>query len=67
MAEPFAEDDGELVSRLAPRMKGEGLIAEEAHRATHRAFIRIGRVLAIGGVLMPAVWIWEFDLSNLAA
>ena len=56
-----------LVRHLVPPMTGEGELAERAHRATKRSYIRIGRVIVFAIVLIVIARIWGIDLSNLAA
>ena len=56
-----------VVRHLAPPVTGEGVIAEEAHRATKRSYIRVGRVLAFGFVVLMIASFWGIDPHNLAA
>ena len=56
-----------LVRQLTPPMTGEGELAERAHHATKRAYIRIGRVVCFGIVVFLIADIWGLDFSNLAA
>lgn len=56
-----------LVRHLAPPMMGDGAVAEAAYKATKRSYIRIGRVLAIGFVVMVISNAWQVDLKNVAA
>ncbi len=55
-----------LVRHLAPPMKGEGQIAEEAHEASKRSYIRIGRVVVFALVILTIAKIWQIDFHNLA-
>ena len=56
-----------LVRHLVPPMAGEGPLAEKAYRSTKRSYIRIGRVIAFGIVVLMIGRIWGLDLHNLAA
>ncbi len=56
-----------LVRHLQPPIIGEGLVAEAAYRSTKRSYINIGRVFAIGIVVILIANAWNFDLRNLAA
>ena len=56
-----------LVRHLVPPMRGEGALAEKAYNATKRSYIRIGRVLVFGLVLMILARIWGVDFSSAAA
>ncbi|MCV6584652.1 MAG: mechanosensitive ion channel [Marinibacterium sp.] len=53
-----------LVRHLVPPMKGEGVLAEEAYRSTKRSYIRIGRVLVVGVVIMIIANAWQLDLFS---
>lgn len=54
-----------LVRHLVPPMQGEGPVAEEAYVATKRSYVRIGRVLAVGLVLMLIARAWDVSLLGL--
>jgi len=56
-----------LVRHLVPPMQGEGMVAERAYLSTKRSYIRIGRVLVFGVVIVTIAEFWGIDLSNLAA
>jgi moderate conductance mechanosensitive channel len=56
-----------LVRHLAPPMIGEGLVAEAAYKSTKRSYIRIGRVLASGFVVLIIANAWQINLQNVAA
>ena len=56
-----------LVRHLVPPMSGEGELAERAYLSTKRSYIRIGRVLMFGLVVILVARIWDIDMSNLAA
>jgi small-conductance mechanosensitive channel len=55
------------VRHLLPPMQGTGPVAERAYGATRRSFIRIGRVIAFGIVVLLIGRIWGIDFQNLAA
>ncbi len=54
-----------LVRHVVPPMQGEGKVAEEAHIATKRSYVRIGRVIAVGAVLMIITRTWNVSLMSL--
>ena len=56
-----------LVHHLSPPMTGEGPIAERAHYAAKRAYIRIGRVIVFGLVLLMIGRFWGMTPGGLAA
>ena len=56
-----------MVRRLVPPMSGEGIVAQAAYIRTKRSYIRIGRVVATVGLILIVTWLWEIDLTNLAA
>ncbi len=56
-----------LVRHLTPPMTGEGAVAERAYVSTRRSYIRIGRVIVFGFVVLSVARIWNIDLSNMAA
>ena len=53
-----------LTRHLVPPMIGEGPVAEAAHEATKRSYIRIGRVIAVALVAMIIRDIWNISLSG---
>ncbi|MEP4195807.1 MAG: mechanosensitive ion channel domain-containing protein [Aliishimia sp.] len=55
------------VRHLAPAMTGEGVVAERAHVASTRSFIRIGRVLVFGFVMMQVASFWGMNPQSIAA
>lgn len=55
------------VRHLAPAMSGEGVVAERAYHATVRSYIRIGRVIVFGIVLVIIADAWGIDPAELAA
>jgi small-conductance mechanosensitive channel len=56
-----------LVRHLLPPMSGEGAVAASAYQSTKRSYINIGRVFAVGVVVILIANAWNFDLRNLAA
>ncbi|MEM7439141.1 MAG: mechanosensitive ion channel domain-containing protein [Pseudomonadota bacterium] len=56
-----------LVRHLTPPMKGEGVVAERAYFATKRSYIRIGRVLVFGWLILEVAEIWGIQFQNIAA
>ncbi len=55
-----------LVRHLAPPMTGEGPVAERAHISTLRSYIRIGRVVVFGIVLLAVASFWGMTATGLA-
>ncbi len=55
-----------LVSHLVPPMMGEGPVAERAYHATKRSYIRIGRVIVFGLVLITVGQFWGMTPSSIA-
>ncbi|MBW4708205.1 mechanosensitive ion channel [Roseobacter sp. YSTF-M11] len=55
-----------LVRHLQPTMIGEGPVAEQAYRSNKRSLIRIGRVLAIGFIVLIIANAWDIDLRGVA-
>jgi small-conductance mechanosensitive channel len=55
-----------LVRHLIPPMTGEGLVAERAYQSTKRSYIRIGRIIVFGLVILAIGKIWGIDFANLA-
>ena len=55
-----------LVRHLVPPMRGEGPIAERAYYATKRSYIRIGRVLVFGAVLLAIAGFWGMSPEGIA-
>ena len=56
-----------IVRHLQPPMIGEGAVAEKAYKSTKRSFIRIGRVLAFGMIVLIIAGAWNINLSNLGS
>ncbi|MEM6988257.1 MAG: mechanosensitive ion channel family protein, partial [Pseudomonadota bacterium] len=56
-----------LVKHLAPPMTGEGAVAERAHRAATRSYIRIGRVIIFGFVLIAIASFWGMSPATIAS
>ena len=55
-----------VVRHLIPPMTGEGLVAERAYQSTKRSYIRIGRIIVFGLVILAIGKIWGVDFTNLA-
>ena len=55
-----------LVRHLSPAMSGEGPLAERAYQSAKRSFIRIGRVVVFGIVIMLIAGFWDISASNIA-
>ncbi len=56
-----------LVRHLVPPMIGEGAIAEAAYRSTKRSYIRIGRVVIAGVVLMLIAGSWDMSITDFTS
>ncbi|MEM9062812.1 MAG: mechanosensitive ion channel family protein [Pseudomonadota bacterium] len=56
-----------MVRHLVPPMKGEGELAERAYQSTKRSYIRIGRVLTFGLMLILIAGMWKIDFHDLSA
>ncbi len=56
-----------LVRHLVPAMSGEGPVAERAYHATLRSYIRIGRIIVFGIVVIILARAWGVDPAELAA
>ncbi|MEM6438860.1 MAG: mechanosensitive ion channel family protein [Pseudomonadota bacterium] len=54
-----------LVRHLAPVMSGEGELAQRAHMAMVRSWIRIGRVIALAAVILTISNIWDVSFFAL--
>lgn len=52
------------INHLSPPHIGEGAVAERAHLATKRGYLRIGRVIIGAGVILSLAAIWDVDLFN---
>ena len=55
-----------LVRHLTPAMRGEGPVAEKAHYATKRSYIRIGRVMIFAVVVISIANFWGISLTDIA-
>lgn len=55
-----------LVRHLSPAMSGEGPVAERAYLSAKRSFVRIGRVVVFGIVIMMIAGFWGITASNIA-
>jgi small-conductance mechanosensitive channel len=56
-----------LVRHLTPGMTGEGPVAERAYRSAKRSYIRIGRVVVFGIVIMMIASFWGMSPNNIAS
>lgn len=56
-----------LVRHLVPPMIGEGRIAERAYQSTKRSYIRIGRVLIAGIVLLLIANSWDMSFADFTS
>lgn len=54
-----------IVRHLQPPMIGHGLVAEQAYKSNKRSCIRIGRVLALGLVVLIIANAWHIDLAAI--
>lgn len=56
-----------IVRRMSAPPTGEGLVAQAAYLRARRSYIRIGRVIASVFVILTIAWLWQIDLTNIAA
>ncbi|MDU9003636.1 mechanosensitive ion channel family protein [Sedimentitalea todarodis] len=56
-----------LVRHLVPPMIGQGPLAEKAYRSTKRSYIRIGRVLIAGIVLVLIANSWDMNIADFTS
>lgn len=56
-----------LVRHLTPPMQGQGAIAEKAYLSTKRSYIRIGRVVVFGLVILVIGLMWNLSISSLTS
>ncbi len=56
-----------LVRHLVPPMIGEGPVAERAYVSTKRSYIRIGRVIMSGIVLILIARSWDISIADFSA
>ncbi|SHI87570.1 Small-conductance mechanosensitive channel [Shimia gijangensis] len=54
-----------VVRHVVPPMQGEGPVAEAAYKETKRSFVRIGRVIAAGVVLLLIAHAWDTNYLEL--
>ena len=54
-----------LVRHLVPPMSGEGQTAEAAYKSTKRSLVRIGRVIAVGIILVLVTRAWDVTVIEL--
>jgi small-conductance mechanosensitive channel len=55
-----------VVRHFAPPMTGEGPVAERAHLAAKRSYIRIGRVIVFGIVILSIANFWGMSPESIA-
>ncbi|MFT6024618.1 MAG: small-conductance mechanosensitive channel [Ascidiaceihabitans sp.] len=56
-----------LVRHLSPAMTGEGAVAERAYHSAKRSYVRIGRVVVFGMVIMAIAGFWGMSATNIAS
>lgn len=56
-----------LVRHFAPPMTGEGPVAERAYLSAKRSYIRIGRVVVFGIVIISIAGFWGMTPSSIAS
>ncbi|MEP3919902.1 mechanosensitive ion channel family protein [Ascidiaceihabitans sp.] len=56
-----------LVRHFAPPMTGEGAVAERAHASAKRSYVRIGRVVVFGLVIISIAGFWGMSPENVAS
>jgi small-conductance mechanosensitive channel len=55
-----------VASHMVPPIDGIGEVAENAHRETRHSYVRIGRILLIGLLIITLGKLWGVNLRNLA-
>ncbi|MGC1495229.1 MAG: mechanosensitive ion channel family protein [Sulfitobacter sp.] len=55
-----------LVRHLSPPMTGEGPVAERAYRSAKRSYIRIGRIVVFGMVIIAIGQFWGVTPTSIA-
>ena len=55
-----------IVRHLMPEMSGEGVVAERAHIAAERSWVRIGRVIVFGLVIIQIANFWGMSPVRIA-
>ena len=55
-----------IVRHFMPDMEGEGDMARHAYRASRRAYVRIGRVLVFGAVILATARLWHITAIGMA-
>lgn len=56
-----------LVRHLVAPMQGQGQTAEKAYLSTVRSYIRIGRVIVFGLVIVVIAFMWDLSLSSFTS
>lgn len=54
-----------VVRHVVPPMRGEGPTAEAAYKSTKRSYVRIGRVIAAGIILVMIANTWNMSILSL--
>ncbi|MFA9421337.1 MAG: mechanosensitive ion channel family protein [Gammaproteobacteria bacterium] len=55
-----------LAAHMVPTTEGKGEVAEKAYEATRLCYIRVGRILLIGFLIIVIGKLWGINLRNLA-
>ena len=56
-----------VVGHMVPPMEGEGIIATRAYYSSKRSYLRIGRVLVFGLLVLVVMDVWQIQLHNVAS
>lgn len=56
-----------VVGHMTPPMEGEGIIATRAYYSSKRSYLRIGRVLIFGLLVLIVMDVWQIQLHNVAS
>lgn len=56
-----------IVRHSMPKMSGEGIVATRAHLAAERSWVRIGRVIVFGLVIIQIAGFWGMTPARLAS
>ncbi len=56
-----------VVGHMTPPMEGEGIIATRAYYSSKRSYLRIGRVLVFGLLVLIVMDVWQIQLHNVAS
>ena len=55
-----------VAAHMVPSIEGQGEVAEKAHHETRLSYVRIGRIVLIGLLIMAIGKLWGVNLGNLA-